>query len=123
MDAEKARLVGSNHLTQVLAVDDKGEGGANHAYQVLDVGAPNIPNSVLGVVRFQKGGIQDVGHNGLMNEDLLLMVIDRLQGFQSGDFKCRENAIALTKIEEALMWLKKRTQDRLNRGVEGKSVV
>jgi hypothetical protein len=51
------------------------------------------------------------------------MVIDRLNGFQSTDFKCRENAIAITKLEEALMWLRKRTQDREIRGVEGSHIV
>jgi hypothetical protein len=49
-------------------------------------------------------------------------VIDRLRGFQSGDFRNRENALALTKIEEALLWLHKRTKDRLERGVEGKQL-
>jgi hypothetical protein len=50
---------------------------------------------------------------------LLAIVIDRLRGFQSGDFKCRENTVALTHIETALMWLQKRTRDRSARGVEG----
>ena len=54
-----------------------------------------------------------------MNEDLLVMVVRRLEGFQNSEFKCRENACAITKIEEALMWLSKRTMGRENRGVEG----
>lgn len=32
---------------------------------------------------------------------------------------CRENSIAVTKLDEALMWLKKRKEDRTARGVEG----
>lgn len=52
-------------------------------------------------------------------EALLAVVIDRLRGFQSGPYGCRENAVALTKIEEATMWLQKRTRDRMARGVEG----
>ena len=52
-----------------------------------------------------------------MNEDLIAMVIDRLQSFQESEYKCRENAVAITKLEEALMWLRKRTQDREDRGV------
>jgi hypothetical protein len=32
---------------------------------------------------------------------------------------CRENAIVITKLEESLMWLNKRTADRQARGVEG----
>lgn len=52
-------------------------------------------------------------------EALLAVIIDRLQCFQAGPYACRENAIALTKLEEAMMWLQKRTRDRLARGVEG----
>ena len=54
-----------------------------------------------------------------MNEDLIVMVIDRLESFQDSEFKCRENAVAITKLQEALMWLRKRTEDREARGVEG----
>lgn len=57
-------------------------------------------------------------NNGTTNEDLLLVLIDRLQ-FLSAKFPCRENALAITKLEEALMWLNKRTADRMARGVEG----
>jgi hypothetical protein len=53
------------------------------------------------------------------DEALLAIQIDRLRSFQSGKFACRENAIALTHLEEAMMWLNKRTENRLARGVEG----
>ena len=61
--------------------------------------------------------------NGCANEDLLIMVIRRLEGFQNSEFKCRENALALTHIEEALLWLRKRTMGREARGVEGTHTV
>ena len=57
--------------------------------------------------------------NGVCNEDLIVMAIRRLEGFQNSEFKCRENACAITKLEEALLWLRKRTMGRENRGVEG----
>ena len=44
---------------------------------------------------------------------------DRLKGFQSGDFACRENALALTALEECLLWMNKRVEDRASRGVLG----
>ncbi|MCK5504563.1 MAG: hypothetical protein KAJ10_05345 [Thermodesulfovibrionia bacterium] len=74
-------------------------------------------------VYFQDGSIKENSVNGCHQEDLLAIVIDRLRGFQSGEFRCRENAIALTKIEEALHWLNHRTSDRIERGVEGTSKV
>lgn len=59
--------------------------------------------------------------DGTTNEDVLEMLIDRMQHLQS-KFPCRENAIVITKLEESLMWLNKRTSDRKNRGVEGKQL-
>jgi len=47
------------------------------------------------------------------------MVLDRLQSFQSSEYHCRENALAITKLEEALFWLRARTDGREARGVEG----
>lgn len=57
--------------------------------------------------------------DGTTNEELLEVLINRMQ-FLQNKFPCRENAIVITKLEESLMWLNKRTSDRQNRGVEGK---
>lgn len=57
--------------------------------------------------------------NGTTNEEVLKVLINRLQ-YLNGKFPCRENSIVITKLEEALMWLEKRTRDRVARGVEGK---
>lgn len=66
-----------------------------------------------------KVDFQEAGANGVCNEDLIAMVICRLEGFNNSDFRCRENSMAITKLEEALLWLRKRTMDREQRGVEG----
>lgn len=73
------------------------------------------------VLKFQKGHLQDVGVNGITDEALLAIVVDRLRGFQRGSASCRENAIVITKLEESLMWLRARAEDRERRGVEGTS--
>ena len=59
--------------------------------------------------------------DGTTNEEVLEVLIDRLNFLQS-KFPCRENAIVITKLEESLMWLNKRTADRTKRNVEGKQV-
>lgn len=59
--------------------------------------------------------------DGTTNEDVLEMLIDRMKYLQS-KFPCRENAIVITKLEESLMWLNKRTEDRSARNVEGKQL-
>lgn len=45
------------------------------------------------------------------------MLINRLQ-FLGNKLPSRENALAVTKCQEALMWLEQRTKDRTTRGVE-----
>jgi len=59
--------------------------------------------------------------DGTTNEEVLDVLIDRMQFLQK-KFSCRENAIVITNLEESLMWLNKRTQDRLKRDVEGKQL-
>jgi len=116
--------IGSKRFTKVVALDEKGAGNANHKYSVLIINedVDGQFKEVVNSISFQNGAIKENGVNGCHNEDLIAIIVDRLQGFQSGNFACRENAIAITKLEEALMWLNKRTQDRINRGVEGTSV-
>lgn len=74
-------------------------------------------------VSFQCGPIKECGINGVCNEDLIAMVIERLKCFQNSEFSCRENEMAIVKLEESLMWLRKRTMDRETRGVEGTHTV
>jgi hypothetical protein len=61
--------------------------------------------------------------NGAFVEGVLKSALQRLYFYQEGKFKCRENAIAITKIEEALMWCQKRTSDREKREVEGTHII
>ena len=91
---------------------------APHHFQVRDV-----KGFIIAHVDFQEGPIKEVGINGVCNEDLIAMVICRLEHFQQSPYSSRDNAMAITKLEEALLWLRKRTISRENRGVEGTSVV
>ncbi len=67
----------------------------------------------------EEPGVLTTVNDGTTNEELLEVLINRMQHLQS-KFPCRENAIVTTKLEESLMWLNKRTQDRIKRNVEGK---
>ena len=64
-------------------------------------------------------GEDRVPPNGAFVESVIQAAIKRLEFYQNSKFKCRENAIALTHLETALLWLNKRTQDREQRLVEG----
>lgn len=113
------------NLNIVYAVDEKGNGGANHLYQInaiKKVDGLSSPSEVVTdwTIQFQNGARKDENAiHGVLDTDLLEIVMDRLIGFQSGEFATRENAIALTHIEEALLWMNKRVEDRIERNVLG----
>ena len=98
---------------EICVLDEPGQGNACHEYAILAGGV------LLCKISFQNGPIKQFGVNGVTQEALLTVVIDRLRSFQAGPFSCRDNAVALTHCEEALMWLQRRTRDRIKRGVEG----
>ncbi len=59
---------------------------------------------------------------GAFAEDVIEAVRQRLEFYQTasgGKFACRENALAITKLEEALHWLTARRMEREARGVQG----
>jgi hypothetical protein len=118
-----------NEALDIRVVDNPGQGNACHDYAItfVDKNLGGIERSPISdrhgrncIISFQKGDVDQVGVNGISQEALLAIVEDRLIGFQSGPFACRENAVALTKVQEAMMWLRKRTEERIERGVEGK---
>ena len=59
------------------------------------------------------------GNGHVVESVLLAIVIDRMRAFNEGEYRCRENALVLTKCEEALHWLKSRADDRARRKVLG----
>lgn len=106
------------NLNNVYAVDEKENGGANHEYLiVLDRGL-QVPKKVE--INFQNGARNIEGSiDGILDTDLLEIVRHRLQCFQLGEYSTRENEMALNHIEEALMWLNMRVENRIERGILG----
>ncbi|MDK2932398.1 MAG: hypothetical protein PWP27_208 [Clostridiales bacterium] len=115
----------TNKYTEVFYEDEKAmKYNAPHDFHVINV-SQNADKKTLHLanIHFQEGPIKECGVNGVCNEDLIAMVICRLEHFQKSPYACRENALAITKLEEALMWLRKRTINRENRNVEGASKI
>ncbi len=113
------KVNGLNDAIDIHVLDEPGAGGACHVYSLrVNRDRPASLHETT-EIRFQNGPIGDAGFNGLSGEALLAVVEDRLKSFQAGPYACRENAIALTKIQEAMHWLHHRTRERMARGVEG----
>ena len=115
--------IGSREFTKVTS-NACMEFNTYHNYYISPINKdPDEIDGLFGNVKFQVGPIKENGVNGCHHEDLVAIVLDRLQCFQASEYKCRENALAITKLEEALHWLRHRTDARSARGVEGTSEV
>lgn len=94
---------------------DASNGGASHRYGAL------TPDGTEHGFMFQRGPRRAPGSTpGLMEDDLLAILEDRLQAFQAGPFACPENQLALEGVQTARGALNRRVADRLARGVLGK---
>ena len=127
-------IVSGDAASQLVlqTLDEKGAGGAYHLYHITGFnsasnasdpwtarhGQPAEHSTIL----FQNGSIPEKGPNGVTQEVLLAIVIDRLEAFQAGPFASQYNADALQHARSALTSLQQRTKDRIARGVEGKHV-
>lgn len=104
-----------NILNSIWRYGNPGPGNAYHDYNI--VGSDGFS---VAYINFQKGPRNDPNsRTGVLDVDLLEIVRDRLSCFQKGDMPTRETALALTHVEEALLWLNKRTEDRAERNVLG----
>lgn len=111
-----------HELTKGIRIDadDPGPGGASHVYDIFIEGKD--PGEIVDhmQIRFQRGPRNLTGAQaGVVESVLLGIVADRMRSFQAGKFGCRENALVLTKVEEALHWLRHRADGRAARGVLG----
>lgn len=70
----------------------------------------------------QRGPILEHGVNGCQIDDIIKFCTETIRTFNA-KFPCRENSIAITKLEEGLLWLEGRRLDRVARNVEGKNLV
>ena len=83
--------------------------------------ATNFKSEEMQPIQFYQLNADGTFTDGTTLERVLSLSIQRLQHLNAR-FSCRENSIAITKMEEALMWLNKRTENRIARGVEGQHV-
>lgn len=116
------KVNGCNDEITITVLDEPGHGGACHNYQMAwpfkhpSTGVLMVAEQLI---QFQNGPIREHGTNGTTHEALLAILIDRVEGFQSGPYACEENASALLALQAAQGILKARTEKRLARGVEG----
>ena len=101
-----------------IIADELGAGGASHVYTITAQASTRVHQHI----KFQQGGVEAHGVNGITHEALLSIVLDRLECFQEGPFPNDYNAAAAMNIAKAIEHLNERTSERINRGVEGQEL-
>jgi hypothetical protein len=76
-------------------------------------------NSIAGYLIFQDGSPQEYGPNGITNEELIDVLIDRISTLNQPPYGCQENLDAIAYLSTAKRRLQDRTKDRTRRGIEG----
>ena len=88
---------------------------------IQEAGWPQVHGETSSVAfTIQSGPIKEFGINGCQIDDVIAWAKEKIEGFNAA-FPCRENAMIITKLDEALLWSAKRKMDREKRQVEGTS--
>lgn len=97
-----------------------------HRYELANFANPEMPGQILQFI--EKAPLNPDNlieltliNDGTTNEEVMEVLIDRISKLQV-KFPCKENACCITHLQEGLMWLEKRTRDRIKRQVEGKQI-
>jgi hypothetical protein len=97
-------------------LDHEKGGGASHLYLV------EIAGEQVAKIQFQHGPRGEAySKAGVIENVLLAILADRMECFNRGPFSCRENSVVLTKVQEAMHWMRHRADDRAKRGVLGRN--
>jgi len=125
----KGRLIETHKISklnrqsiEVCTLDEKDSDGANHKYRIT-VRKSDLLEDVEPItyvdLQFQQGGLAEVGPNGITDQALLAIVLDRMMGFQQGPFWCKENMAVISSLKQTLELMEARYKDRAKRNVEG----
>ncbi|MDD3172078.1 MAG: ABC transporter ATPase [Herbinix sp.] len=121
MDIKLSTIQKREKLNDVIAKGSPGFGNAYHVYEIIKHGADDDEDGgPVAKIQFQNGARKHINSTpGVIDTDLLEIVRHRLMCFQSSEFKTETNEQALRHVEEALMWLNRRIEDRIERDVLG----
>ncbi len=112
-------------LSDILIEADNFERDNNELptrYRLMFKDPPGDGVGMMGLmnINFQHGPVKVAGRNGVSEEALIAILIDRLESHQKWDyFACDENNVAIRCLQNAWDSLKSRTKDRQDRGVKG----
>jgi hypothetical protein len=95
--------------------------GATYHVPTFKVTENGIEDGDGAVLRFCKGNKDDetvFRQEGMFTETLIQVAKEYLEAVNVGEMATRETSMVITKLDEALMWINKRAEDRKLRGVQ-----
>lgn len=111
----KEHVVEGDYFSKNMRVEVFGEVGVEGMHSNYTIRAGSADGAIT-VLKFQQGDPKD--HiNGISNEALLAVVLDRLKGSHAGEFSSQEKRSALTHVSAALGVLGMETEDCIGRGI------
>lgn len=118
LNAEVAKGEKSELKPLAIITTIKGSEYSIPRFEVVDGKIIEGPGYLL---KFCKGDINDpevTRQTGFFTETLIAAAKQYLEDVNVGDLASRDTAVAITKLDEALLWIGKRAQDRKDRGVQ-----
>jgi hypothetical protein len=107
-----------NHPKVIVAVVE----GATYKIPTFKITDEGVVDGEGTTIVFAKGNKEDAGmlrQEGVFTETLLQTCKQYLESVNIGPLASRETSMAIPKIDETLMWLGKRAEDRKMREVQG----
>lgn len=88
-------------------------------YHVTNDGLKDGNGAVIEFCKGNKDNIVDFRQEGFFTETLIQVAKQYLEDVNKGELQSRDTSIAITKLDEALLWIGKRAEDRKARNVQG----
>lgn len=103
---------------QIIDTIEKGATYAIPTYFIDKDGAQDGKEFLLKFCKGNKEGTAPIQQEGVFTETLIKAAKTYLEDVNVGEMASRETSTAITKLDEALMWIEKRANDRKRRGVQ-----
>lgn len=88
-------------------------------YKVTNDGVQDGQGTVIVFCKGNKEDEKSLRQEGVFSETLIMTVKTYLETVNKGEMATRETSMVITKLDEALMWMQKRSDDIALRGVQG----
>lgn len=88
-------------------------------FKVTNDGLEDGEGAIISFCKGDKSNPETFRQEGFFTETLIQVAKQYLESVNKGEMATRETSMVITKLDEALMWIQKRADDRKLRNVQG----